>query len=412
MNARDFLKALLPVTTGLGSEEISRHIPDAIRAQSFFSARTVYAEHLAQTQADIARALEGKLSPAQIRTNMRLRLAALGYAPDADKRGGLRDLSSDERLSLIINQNTQRARGYADWRASQDEDVLDAFPARELYRAVRTGKPRDWRGRWNEARDALGELGTSATYAESSLGPFVAFVNDPVWAALSRFGDPYPPFDYNSGMWVRDVSRKDAEALGLFGDKVIVEKFASPRIDPMQQVVSSSAAGMDAGLVREWMRPFGARAVLAEGRVYVAPEASVIGQVIEHARRNVQSSVGVGFVGNLSESLSAVLNKNVRARASIEIGTSGVGHTLKAHGNETRPDQRDITREDIMRIPQIIRSPGRWRASTPEEKRGYSGDAVTFIADSGETLVFHVRAGGLQPRLTFFNMWAKKVGTV
>ena len=411
MKTADFLKSLLPVTTGLGSGEISRHIPQAIRAQSFFSARTVYAEHLAKTQADIARALDGTLSPAQVRTNMRMRLRALGYEPDPEKRGSLHDLSSDARLSLIINQNTQRARGYADWRASQDGYLLDAFPARELYRLEHTRKQRNWRERWNEARDALGETGTSATYAERAQGPFVALANDPIWAALSRFGDPYPPFDYNSGMGVRDVSRKEAEALGLLDDSITAAKFASPRVDPMQQVVSSPAAGMDEALVREWMAPFGERAVFAEGRVYVAPDPSVIEQVIHHAHGDVRSSVDVGFVGNLSDTLSKALNKGIRARTAIEVGTSGVGHSFNQHGSEPRAGQRGITREDIMRLPQTIRGPGRWRASTLAEKRGYGGDAVTFIADSGETIIFRVRASGKQPRLTFFDMWAKKVGT-
>jgi hypothetical protein len=213
-------------------------------------------------------------------------------------------------------------------------------------------------------------------------------------------------------MWIRDVGRKEAEALGLFDDEVIVQKFASPRADPMEQVVSSSAAGMDEALVREWMRPFGDRAVLAEGRVYVAPEPSVIGQVIQNANSNVQSSVGVGFVGNLSETLSNALNKDIRARASIDIDTNGVGHAFRVHGNEPRKDQRDITREDIMRIPQTIRTPGRWRASTQAEKGNYQGDALTFIADSGEYIIFRVRSSGKQPRLTFFDMWAKKRGTV
>jgi hypothetical protein len=410
--ARDFLKSLLPVTTGLGSEEVSRHIPDAIRAQSFFSARTVYAEHLAQTQADIALALGGNLSPAQIRTNMRLRLAALGYSPEPGKEGGLQDLSSDMRTALIINQNTQRARGYADWRESQDEDLLDAFPAREMYRATEGKTTRDWQARWNGARDALGERGTSATYAISQQGPFVALVNDPIWAALSRFGDPYPPFDYNSGMWVRDVGRKDAEALGLFADKVITDKFAAPKADPMEQVVSSPTAGMDEDLIREWMRPFGDRAVLTEGRVYVAPEPSVIGQVIPFANTNVQSRCAFGLAGDLSKEVSSALGKDVRARTALELDTSSVGHAFNRHGSELRPWQRDITREDIMRIPETIRGKGKWRASTAEEKRGYTGDAVTFEADSGETICFRVKAGTRQPRMTLHTIWAKKQGQV
>ena len=57
-------------------------------------------------------------------------------------------------------------------------------------------KPREWRIRWNDARRSLGEGNTSATYAESDHGPFKALKNDPVWSAISRFGNPWPPFDF------------------------------------------------------------------------------------------------------------------------------------------------------------------------------------------------------------------------
>jgi hypothetical protein len=43
----------------------------------------------------------------------------------------------------------------------------------------------------------------------------IALKNDPIWTAISSFGLPYPPYDFNSGMWVRDVSREEAEDLGL-----------------------------------------------------------------------------------------------------------------------------------------------------------------------------------------------------
>ena len=43
----------------------------------------------------------------------------------------------------------------------------------------------------------------------------IALKNDPIWTEISAFDLPYPPFDYNSGMWVRDISRSEAVDMGL-----------------------------------------------------------------------------------------------------------------------------------------------------------------------------------------------------
>ena len=46
----------------------------------------------------------------------------------------------------------------------------------------------------------------------------IALKNDPVWTALSRFGRPWPPFDYDSGMGIADIDRETAETLGLLAN--------------------------------------------------------------------------------------------------------------------------------------------------------------------------------------------------
>jgi hypothetical protein len=47
----------------------------------------------------------------------------------------------------------------------------------------------------------------------------VALKGDPVWTAISRFGTPWPPFDFNSGMGVEDIDAEEAAELGvLAGD--------------------------------------------------------------------------------------------------------------------------------------------------------------------------------------------------
>lgn len=48
----------------------------------------------------------------------------------------------------------------------------------------------------------------------------IALMTSPVWVALSEFNNPYPPFDWGSGMSVMPVSFEDCERVGLVSDKM------------------------------------------------------------------------------------------------------------------------------------------------------------------------------------------------
>lgn len=141
--------------------------------------------------------------PATIRLNIKKSLADMGYKPDPDDEGTIKDFSSDQRINLVTKMNIEGAQGYGHWMQGQDEDALDQFPCQELFRLESREVPRDWEDRWEEAG---GEF-----FDDRMIAP----KNDPIWTALSAFGTPYPPFDYNSGMWVRDISRDEAEDLGV-----------------------------------------------------------------------------------------------------------------------------------------------------------------------------------------------------
>jgi len=117
--------------------------------------------------------------------------------------GGLTDISSARRLRLIYDTQVDRAHAYAQHVAGQDPDLLDAVPAQELVRIEDRSAPRDWRARWTQAGGKL------------VAGRMVALKSDPIWAAISRFGTPFPPFDFGSGMGVRDVNLEEAQQLGL-----------------------------------------------------------------------------------------------------------------------------------------------------------------------------------------------------
>ena len=145
-------------------------------------------------------------------------------APDSKR---ITDIGSERRTQLIVDMQTQQAYGYADWKSGQDPDALDAAPAWELIRVESREVPRDWRARWLEAGGQIRG------------GRMIALKTDPIWAKLSRFGTPWPPFDFGSGMGAevtpiekdftanleRDVSGMNSELRGA------LEQLFGPQID-------------------------------------------------------------------------------------------------------------------------------------------------------------------------------------
>lgn len=214
------------------SAEIAKNLPEEILARSMFSAHTTLGGYLQDSQALIARLLQPgvirqddgtlrpagrgeSLNPAKVRTLMQEHLRGLGYQPEEGEAGGLKDLSSDRRVSLVINMQTQFARGYARQRSVQSPTILSAFPADRLYRAIDRKERRSWHRVWNEARSTLGAATTATLAVDPDTGPFVALKNDPIWIGISDFDSPYPPFAYGSGMRVRSVSAREAEEYGI-----------------------------------------------------------------------------------------------------------------------------------------------------------------------------------------------------
>jgi hypothetical protein len=190
-----------PVAAALNSAEWSA-VPLALRERAFFSAQVTNAGTVQALQGAISEALkmEGDtfMDPAKFVATIR---EHLGAAPG--DTGELTDLASRRRLELIYRQNVESAQEFGRWQAGNDPDLLDAFPAQELIRVEAREVERDWATRWADAGGRL--VG----------GRMVALKNDPVWAKLSRFGTPWPPFDFNSGMGVEDIDRAEAEDLGL-----------------------------------------------------------------------------------------------------------------------------------------------------------------------------------------------------
>lgn len=217
--ALKYRKAQRVLPTSAGSAEIAK-LGAAIRERALFSAKTSNLGYLAKMDkmltgmvSPAARAAGGEsaVDVAQFRLEMKAELAKLKYQPEEGKAGTLQDLGSDARLNLIADMQEKFAHGYGQHVAGQDPDVLDLWPCQELVRVEERNDKRKWKPIWISKGGKLSE------------GRMVARKDDPIWTEISAFGLPYPPFDYQSGMGLRDVRRDEAEALGVIKRSTIVQ---------------------------------------------------------------------------------------------------------------------------------------------------------------------------------------------
>lgn len=206
--AVDRLSGKTVVGSKLRSAEWAQ-VPLALRDDALFSAGVESARVLnairEKTLAGLTQARPGGTGMDRSRFVAEMR-GLLGAAPGDS--GELTDITSRRRLELVWDFQVADAHGHAAHQADQDPDLLDAFPAQRLVRVESRRAPRAWLKLWGEAGARVGWVGASRT-------TMVALKTSPIWAALSRFGRPWPPFDYGSGMGLEDVDRDEAEGLGL-----------------------------------------------------------------------------------------------------------------------------------------------------------------------------------------------------
>ena len=218
MTAAERILAKSLAASGLDSREWAR-VQAGLRDRAFFSSRVTSVRFLAAAREMVAEQAAGGKSESEIRRDLRKILAGEKY--DAgDAKGTIQDLTSRVRLDLIVRTNVQQARGYARHLEATAPGAVAAFPAQELVRVRARKMPRNWPLIW---RGAGGRLVDG--------GRMVALKDDPVWARISRFGTPWPPFDFNSGMGVADVPRAEAIALGVVTDREVTERVEKAEAD-------------------------------------------------------------------------------------------------------------------------------------------------------------------------------------
>ncbi len=271
---RQQVKVLLP--TVLGSDDLAAVGP-ALLERGMFSARVVNAEILQTVSDALEKILQGQPDRSQrtedggrradgggqelvamdrgaARLEIKRVLEKVSYRPPAGDAGTIKDLRTDTRLNLILDTNTRMAEGYGAWAQGQDDAVLDEWPAQELVRIEDRQEKRNWYERWRAAGGTIypgNPRGYPLVSGAAMEGRCIALKNDPIWERISRFGQPYPPFDFNSGVDVRDVTRAEAMELGLIDRDTRVARQERPFNGDLQATPEVRAAGLREALLGE-----------------------------------------------------------------------------------------------------------------------------------------------------------------
>ena len=308
-------------------------IQAGFRNRAFFSSRVAEVNILAAMRERVAEYGGGETDISKIRMKIREDLQRLKYDPQGD-RGTIHDLFSQARLDVIIKTNIAQARGYMQFAEGMSPGAFAAFPAQEFRRVRYSRHPRgDWPQRWANAG--------GKTYG----GKMIAMKDDPVWERLSVFGNPFPPFDWGSGMGVMDVDRKAAIRLGLISDGELRGKIAALRGKPlpdfnrdMQATVPNLRSDSLCGQIL--IKNFGDQ-VAIENSV-VSWQGNLIQDVIAGRRKKAQ--LGVGYNGR-----PLPLSHNFfREHLSKHFGD-----------NETNPQSIPLTTGDYELLPAVWRKPDR-----------------------------------------------------
>lgn len=267
-DALDKISAKTVVPSSMRSAEWAA-VPVQIREASQFSAGI----ESARVMSAIQRRLTDNLAPQSLYSSvgwdfkqpkgreafirdMRGVMETEGVGWETKGEGSLANPRANSRLGLIYDQQTRSARGYAARKISMDPDMLAEVPAQELVREAAAKVPRDWTQRFKAAG------GTPRA------GRLAALKTDPVWTDLSRFGTPWPPFDFGSHMGVRDLFRAEAVELGLMSDAA---ELTPEPVPSYLATATASVAGLPDAMLAWLASAFGPRLSVADGTATLLP---------------------------------------------------------------------------------------------------------------------------------------------
>lgn len=353
--------------------------------------------------ADAARRLsadhaDGHVDISKLRIEWRNYLERAGYQPDPEVAGTIKDLYSQSRIDIILKTNVAQARGFVQFAEGMTPGAFAAFPAQEFTRVVyRKQKRADWPRRWAAAGGKV--------YG----GRMIALKDDPVWQRLGDdgpFGNPYPPFDWGSGMGVVDVDRREAIELGVVTAEGIRASVDKLREDAANGSLPSMNGRLQAevpykGKTKEYKRLdaiFGDQITHDKGKVVW--RANLIREAFES---------GKPFRINLGEPTDYLKDllptDDLRAQLKDKAFTlngdwldkprkSGGTHRDHFEPRENDPRNIPLTSGDLDLIPSLWRSPhnvieGKIKGFFVCQMETFDGGVINMVVDVKRTPVIH-----------------------
>lgn len=328
-------------------------IQAGLRDRAFFSAKVTEVRVLHETRELAAKVAAGELSASEFRDRVRKALSATGYEAKEDE-GTIKDLTTRRRLDLIMQTNVRQARGYVQHLEATSQGALLAEPAYELIRVRERAQPRDWITRWKKAGGKI--------YPGARM---IALKTDPIWVAISRFGNPFPPFDYGSGMGIRGIRRSEALRLGVITPETPPQKPPEIHLNgSLQAEVQVSEGSKEAKMLDA---AFGDQVRLVDGKAMWRAE------VLEETVLN-----GKDFsvkLGEMQPSLATLLGKH-ESTAPFAKRLEGQQLTIDQTWRDTKrreggthlahfmpsnkhPEDSPLTPGDLDMLPGIWRNPDR-----------------------------------------------------
>lgn len=399
--AVEFLRRKTPVTSPLRTDGWER-VALGLRERAQFSAGVENVRIMAFVQAKLeavisqSRTEAGTLEDRGKFVRDLMRLADDEGARGPGPKGSIADIGSESRANLIYQTQISQAYGYAQWQGGQDASALEAAPAQELIRLEERNQKRNWHERWR----AAGGTVFPGVGIDGTEGRLVALKTDPVWSRLSRFGSPWPPFDFNSGTWVQDVFWDEAVQLGLLTDE---SPPPEPVIEDFNADLVASANGIDEP-GRAWLKDAFGDQVQFVGHD-IRWQGSMVQDYVERVLDRQDTTAPALNIGGPSVKLSRMamdVGVDMTDRKLL-LEASRVRHVWQEHSiGERNVTQRRVRRIDFELIPHV------WREPDSVRRGDKPGSLVLSKKILGKTVAITNEIGRASKRVTLGTMYVKK----
>jgi len=228
-------------------------LPLDLRDNAFFSSRVESARFLQRAQDALKDFLAGNRKIAENGETMLAtgsRAAFVAQMQDflqsegvVRTTGGIDDITSEKRLSLIFDTKTRQAQDFGYWRQGLDPDLLNQWPAMRFIRIHDVKEPRH----------------NHEMYQDK-----VFLKTDPVWWLVINkdFGVPWGPWGWGCGHDIEDVDRSEAEELGLIKHGQDLQLGPLKKFMDMNRTLQAGTKTLAPELVEKLKQAFGDQIVM------------------------------------------------------------------------------------------------------------------------------------------------------